>query len=105
MVGRGEIWWTRARDRCPVLIIQADDFNQSRIQSVICVLINSDLRFGAAPGNVMLTSQESGLPRDAVVNVAQVVTLQKSALAERCTLLCRETVECVEDGLRISMGL
>jgi len=88
---RGEIWWanlpTPRRSepgyRRPVLIIQQDDFNRSRIATVIAAVLTSNLRLQAAPGNVLLRSRDSGLPKDSVVNVSQLDTLDKSILTER----------------------
>ena len=79
---RGEIWWanlpTPRRSgpgfRRPVLIIQQDDFNRSRIATVIAAVLTSNLRLQAAPGNVLLRSRDSGLPKDSVVNVSQLAT-------------------------------
>jgi mRNA interferase MazF len=105
MVTRGEIWWIRGSKRCPVLVVQAHDFNESRIQTVICALINSDLRFGSAPGNVLVSEAESGLPREAVINVAQLVTIPRASLAERAGMVSDVQMANVDDGLRISLGL
>jgi mRNA interferase MazF len=104
-VNRGEIWWLRGKVRCPALIVQADEFNESRIQTVICALINSDLRFALAPGNVLITAEQSGLPRDAAINVAQIVTMSRSSLVERAGALSDASVLRVDAGLRISLGV
>ncbi len=105
MVMRGEVWWTGGKDRCPVLIVQAREFNESRIQTVVCALINSDLRLASAPGNVLVSERECGLPREAVVNVAQLVTIPRAELAERAGIISEILMENVDDGLRISLGL
>ena len=113
MVERGEVWWTdvgrrRGSDERrfrPVMVIQADDFNRSWIGTVICVLITSDLRYIQAPGNVLAPASGTGLPRDTVINVAQVVTLDRRQLSERVRLASPRLVDEVSSGLLKSLGL
>jgi mRNA interferase MazF len=110
---RGEIWWASLRAplgsepayRRPVLIVQADSFNRSKIDSVIAVVITSNLRLTQAPGNVPLTKRQSGLKRDSVVNVSQVVTLNKSFLTERVGRVPVAKIREVDEGLRLVLGL
>ena len=110
---RGEIWWASLPEpsgsgpgfRRPVLIIQSDDFNKSRIQTVVVAAITSNLKLAAAPGNVLLRSRASGLKRDSVVNVSQVITLDKSFLTERVGKLPAGPFHDVESGLRLSLSL
>ena len=87
------------------MVIQADDFNRSWIGTVICVLITSDLRYTRAPGNVLAPASETGLPRDTVINVAQVVTLDRRQLSERVRLASPRLVDEVSSGLLKSLGL
>jgi mRNA interferase MazF len=106
---RGEIWWADLPEpsgatpgyRRPVLLIQADAFTQSRIATLIAVIISSNLRIAAAPGNVVLRASESGLPKDSVINVSQIVTLDKLTLDEHVGHVSARTLEQVEDGLRL----
>ncbi len=110
---RGEIWWAsmphpRGSEpgyRRPVLIVQTDSFNQSAIQTVIAAAITSNLRLAAAPGNVMLGKRESRLSKDSVINVSQLVTLDKSFLVDRVTTIAPARVREVEDGLRLVLSL
>ena len=110
---RGEIWWASLRApkgsgpgrRRPVLIVQADAFNASRIQTVIAAVITSNLDLAAAPGNLLLRRRDSGLPRDSVVNVSQVVTLDKAYLTERAGKLPRRHAGAIDGGLRLVLGL
>lgn len=112
LVARGEVWWTDVgrrpgsdERRCrPVMVVQADEFNRSRIGTVICVLITSDLRYIKAPGNVLAPASVTGLPRDTVINVAQVVTLDRRQLSERAGLATPSLVEQVDAGLLKSLG-
>jgi mRNA interferase MazF len=88
-----------------VLVVQSDHFNRSRIQTVLAVVITSNTQLAAAPGNVLLTRRQSGLNKDSVVNVSQVVTLDRSFLTERVRMVRRETLVCVEAGLRLVLDL
>jgi mRNA interferase MazF len=110
---RGDIWWANLPDpqgsaagyRRPVLIIQADTFTASRIATVIVIAITSNLRLAAAPGNVFVSATESGLPRDSVVNVSQILTLDKSMLDEHVGHLLPHTTEEVERGVRLVLDV
>ena len=87
---RGEMWWANLPDpvgsepgyRRPILVIQDDTFIQSRISTVIVVVITSNIQLAEAPGNVLLPRGVSGLSRDSVVNVSQILTLDKTFLVE-----------------------
>ncbi len=110
---RGEIWWATLPSprgsepgfRRPVFIVQSDAFNDSRIRTVIVAVITSNLRLEKAPGNVSLTKKQSGLPKRSVVNVSQIVTLDKSYLTERVGRLPRTQRNEVDRGLRLVMSL
>ena len=110
---RGEIWWASLPEprrsgpgyRRPVVVIQSDPFNESRINTVIVAAITSNMRLSAAPGNILLSAEESGLPRDSVVNVSQVLTVDKSFLTERVGVLSSPLAATLDDGLRLVMGL
>ena len=113
MVARGEVWWADLGPkrgsapawRRPVLVVSADAFNRSRIKTVTVVAITSNLRLGAAPGNVALAGGSAGLDRDSVVNVSQVVTLDKRDLTDRAGTVDGLKLEQVEAGLRLALGL
>lgn len=110
---RGDIWRANLPEptgsasgyRRPVLVIQADAFTRSRIATVIIVAITSNLRLATAPGNVFLPATESGLPRDSVVNVSQIVTLDKSMLDEYVDRISATTLTQVEEGIRLVLDL
>lgn len=110
---RGDIHWANLREpvgsepgyRRPVLIVSADSFNDSRIHTVVAVAITSNLALVDAPGNVDLPAGESGLDRDSVLNVSQVVTLDKTQLGERAGRLDADTMRRVEAGLRLVLQL
>jgi mRNA interferase MazF len=110
---RGEIWWASLMSprgsepgyRRPVLVVQADPFNQSRIRTVVCVAITSNMRLAAAPGNVVLKKRDSGLAKDSVINVSQIVTLDRATLTARAGTIRARHLEEVDSGLRLVLGL
>jgi mRNA interferase MazF len=87
------------------LIIQSNDFNRSRIATVIAVVITSSIRLAQAPGNVLLHARATGLPQDSVANVSQVITIDKSFLTECVSTLPLHLLEQVEEGLRLVLSL
>jgi mRNA interferase MazF len=113
VVERGQIWWadldapegSEPGFRRPVLVMQADAFNRSRIQTVIAVALTSNLRLVDAPGNVLVSAKASGLPKDSVANVSQVVTLDKAYLTDQAGRLRGPLLADVEAGLRLVLGL
>jgi len=110
---RGEIWWASLPSpkgsgpgrRRPILIVQSDAFNASRIQTVIAAVITSNLDLTAAPGNLILRRKDSGLTRDSVVNVSQLITLDKAYLTERVGRLAKRHSGAIDEGLRLVLGL
>ena len=110
---RGEVWWADLPNpagsepgyRRPILILQADAFNRSRINTVIGIVISSNLRLANAPGNVVLPAGESGLPSDSVVNVSQVITVDKRFLTDRSGQVRGATLRAVEDGVHLVLSL
>ncbi len=87
------------------MVVSSDHFNQSRIRTVLAIAITSNLRLAEAPGNIELTTEESGLNRDSVVNVSQMATLDKSALSDRAGGLGPATMRRVEAGMALALGL
>jgi mRNA interferase MazF len=110
---RGEIWWASLRKpqdsepgyRRPVLIIQSDVFNHSKIRTIMAAVITSNTRLAKAPGNVLLNRRQSGLPKPSVVNVSQIITLDKSHLTEHVNKIGPREMHAVEDGLRLVLSL
>ena len=110
---RGEIRWADLPApkgsgpgyRRPVVIVQADAFNRSRIETAVAMLVSSNLRLADAPGNVFLPRRMSGLPKDSVVNVSQVITLDKRYLSDRVRKLSPRQMETIDDGLRFILSL
>jgi len=113
VVRHGEIWWADFGPlrgaapalRRPALIIQSDAFNRSAIGSVVVAALTSNLARGDDPGNVRLPRSASGLPKESVVNVSQLTTLDRSALTARVGRLHRHHLARVADGLRMVLAL
>lgn len=113
VVRRGEIWWASLaapRDsepgyRRPVVVVQSDAFNLSQIQTVIVAVITSNTRLAGAPGNLTLTPEQSGLLRESVINVSQVITVDKRYLTERVGRLRSEQLSELDEGLRLALSL
>jgi len=110
---RGEIWWASLPEptgsgpglRRPVLVIQFNPFNESRIATVIVAVVTSNLALADAPGNVRLNKSESGLPKPSVVNVSQVLMVDRSILTERVKALPGSVIQRVNEGLRLAIGV
>ncbi len=112
MIAQGEVWWADLAEpsasepgfRRPVLVVQCDAFNRSRIATVVCVPLTSNLRWCQAPGNVYLEAAATGLPKDSVANVSQVVSLDRSVLDERVGRLSDREVALVFAGIDVVLG-
>jgi mRNA interferase MazF len=110
---RGEIWWAELLNpaasepgyRRPVVIVQSNAFNRSRIRTVVAVVLTSNLRLAEAPGNVLIPASDSGLPKDSVANVSQVITVDRTFLIERYGRLPAHLVRSIDDGLRLVLSL
>lgn len=110
---RGEIWWASLPDpvgsgpgyRRPVLVVQSKPFNDSHIATVIVAVITTNLALAEAPGNLRLSKSESGLPKPSVINVSQIVTLDKSLLARKVKSLPGVLMQRVDEGLRLVLSL
>lgn len=110
---RGELWWASMGDprgsepgyRRPVMVISANQFNASNIQTVLCVILTANLALADAPGNLRVSAKESGLPRDSVVNVSQLVTLDKRFLDEAIGVLPARSLRRIDAGLRLVLAL
>jgi mRNA interferase MazF len=112
-MNRGELWWASLPDatgsapgyRRPVLVVQADAFNISNIQTVIVLAITTNLKLANAPGNVFVTTKQSGLQRDSVINVSQIITLDKRFLIDFVKTLSAKNMQQVEEGMRLVLSL
>lgn len=110
---RGEVWWASLAAsrgsgpgfRRPILIVQSDEFNRSRINTVIAAVITSNLLLAEAPGNVRIPARISGLKKPSVVNVSQIITVDKSFLTEHVGTLKPSYMKEVDDGVRLVLAL
>lgn len=112
MIAQGEVWWadlpapegSAPGFRRPVVVVQGDAFNRSALRTALCVPLTSNLRWAEAPGNVLLTARSTGLPRDSVANVTQLVTLDRSVLVERVGKLSQPKLDLVLAGIDVVLG-
>lgn len=87
-----------------MVVVQGDAFNLSMLQTVVCVALTSNVRWADAPGNVLLSARATGLPRDSVANVSQIVTLDRASLTERVGRLSRSKLELLVGGIELMLG-
>lgn len=112
-MNRGELWWADLPHpvgsgpgyKRPVLVVQANPFNSSRIATVIVATLTSNLALAEAPGNVRITKSDSGLPQTSVVNVSQLVTLDRSILTSKVKTLPGIVMDKVDSGLKLVLAL
>jgi mRNA interferase MazF len=106
---KGEIWWAKlpsprgsepGKTR-PVFIIQADSFNRSAINTIICAVITSNTNLAASPGNILLEKSESGLDKTSVINFSQIITLDKSYFTEMVSMLSKPMIHKINNSLKM----
>jgi mRNA interferase MazF len=109
---QGEVWWADLGEpvgsapafRRPVVIVQGDALNRSRIATVVCVPLTSNVKWADAPGNVLLRARWTGLARDSVANDSQIVALDKLQLTERTGKLSNRQLQAVLQGIDLVLG-
>jgi mRNA interferase MazF len=112
VISQGEVWWadlgmpsgSAPGLRRPVVVVQGDAFNRSRIGTVVCIPLTSNLAWADAPGNVLLSAGKTGLPKDSVANVSQVLALDKAALTERVGKVARAKIDLLLSGIDVVLG-
>jgi mRNA interferase MazF len=112
VMAQGEVWWADLAEpsgsepgfRRPVVVVQGEAFNRSRIGTVVCVPLTSNLRWAEAPGNAVLTAKETGLAKPSVANVSQIVAIDRAVLRDRAGKLSRQKLALVLDGIDIVLG-
>jgi mRNA interferase MazF len=112
VISQGDVCWadlggpsgSAPAGRRPVLVVQGDAFNQSRIATAVCVPLTSNLGRAQAPGNVLLPAACTGLPKDSVANVSQLVSLDRTVLGERMGKLPAAKLQLVLAGIDILLG-
>ena len=113
MIRRGQIWWVDFDEphgsepgfRHPALVIQRDEVNASRINTVVVCVLTSNMALGAAPGNTPLPRKQTGLPMDSVANASQIATLNKDDLETLVGAIPRRSLDRVDEGIRWFLGL
>ena len=111
-LAQGQVWWAELPPpagsapgfRRPVLVVQGNAFNRSRIATVIVVPLTSNLRLADAPGNVLLSTRDSGLPKDSVANVSQLVTIDRVLLKDLVSQLTNRHLAQVLAGIDVVLG-
>lgn len=111
-IAQGEIWWAELPPpsgsgpgfRRPVIIVQGDPLNRSRLATAVCVPLTTNLRWADAPGNVFLPASVSGLPEDSVANATQMITVDRRFLADRVKKLPPKRFEQVINGIDVVLG-
>ena len=112
VVAQGDVFWASLADptgsgpgfRRPVVIAQSDAFNASRLRTVVVVPLTSNLRWAAAPGNVTLAADRTGLPKDSVANVSQIVSVDRKILSERVGHLAEAEMAIILGGIDLVLG-
>lgn len=112
VIAQGEVWWADLAEprgsapgfRRPVVIVQGDTLNRSRLPTAVCVSLTGNLKWASAPGNVLLAARSTGLPKDSVANVSQIVTLDRSVLKERAGKLPPKKFDLLLAGIDLLLG-
>jgi mRNA interferase MazF len=102
---RGEIWWATLAKRRPVVVIQSNFFNDSKLNSVVVAAITSNLTLSEMPGNVRLRRRDSGLSESSVVNITQIFTIRRERLTECVKALPAQVMAQVDEGVKLVLGL
>lgn len=112
VIAQGQVYWANLPDptgsgpgfRRPVVVVQGDSLNRSRVRTVVCVPLTSNLDWAEAPGNVVLPARTTGLPKDSVANTSQIVTLDRELLTEKVGKLSKRQLELIIAGIDIILG-
>ena len=112
VISQGDVWWADLPEpfgsgpgfRRPVVVVQGDSLNRSKISTVVCVPLTSNLKWANAPGNVKLSQRATGLTKESVANVSQIVTLDKSLLTERTAKISRTQLQLLLSGIDVILG-
>jgi len=112
VIAQGHVYWASLPDptgsgpgfRRPVVVVQGDSLNRSRVRTVVCVPLTSNLGWAEAPGNVILSARVTGLPKDSVANTSQIVTLDRELLTEEVGKLSKRQLELILAGIDIILG-
>lgn len=112
VISQGDVWWadlgipgrSGPGYRRPIVVVQGNSLNRSRIATVVCVPLTSNLKWANAPGNVMLSARATGLSKDSVANVSQIISLDKGLLTEQAGRLSQSKLSLVLSGIDVVLG-
>jgi mRNA interferase MazF len=112
VIAQGDVWWAELAEprgsepgfRRPVVVVQGNMLNRSRIATIVCVAVTSNLKWAVAPGNVSLPAAAAGLPKDSVANVSQLVTLDRSVFSEHVAHLPETLLQLILAGIDVVLG-
>ena len=111
-IAQGDVWWADLPDatgsgpgfRRPVVVVQGNALNRSRLATVVCVPLTSNLIWASAPGNTLLPAKTTKLPKDSVANASQIITIDRILLTERVARLAPKQVEQILHGIDVMLG-
>lgn len=111
-IAQGEVWWAERGQPSgagpaftrPVLVVQGNALNRSRLATAACVPLTSNLRWAEAPGNVLLSARATGLPKDSVANASQLATVDRTALTKRASRLSAQRLSQILSGIDVILG-
>jgi mRNA interferase MazF len=113
VIRQGDIWWADLGERPggsaiafrrPVVVVQCDAMNRSRVATIVCVPLTSNLKWKHAPGNVFLAAPDTGLPKDSVANVSQIVALDRAVLVQRAGTVPSRLMRLIVAGIGVILG-
>ena len=112
VISQGEVWWVELDEpqgsgpgfRRPVVVVQRDAMNRSRLQTTVCIPLTSNLKWGQAPGNVELSPRVTGLPKKSVANVSQIIAFDRNLLTECVGKLPNDTLQLILSGIDAVLG-
>jgi mRNA interferase MazF len=110
---RGELWWadfgipfgSEPGYKRPVLIIQNDFFNRSKINTTIVIPLTTNLILADAPGNILITKNESKLKKDSVITISQIEVIDRQRLIEKITKIDKTVIEKIENNMMFVLGI
>ncbi len=113
VIKRGEIWWAELPEpvgsepgyKRPLVIIQSNEFNNSNINTIIAAVITTNIQLAAAPGNILLPAKKSKLPKKSVINISQLITINKSFLTVKVHTLSSKVMEQIDNGIKLVLKL
>lgn len=112
VISQGHVYWADLPSptgsgpgfRRPVVVVQGDTLNRSRVRTVVCVPLTSNLVWAGAPGNVLLPAKATGLPKDSVANASQIVAIDRELITEGVGKLTKRQLDLILSGIDVVLG-